>query len=190
MTKSKLFETLLPDIRLGIQDAIEHCSNNVMGIVGDKISKKTYSEILSSFVAAFIQERCEGRIKGVECLVGKSDNDNDMVFLVNGERVPLEIKVTCSHQWRGGEFSGRECDHLMIFWDINKDGEWKTFACISNLTKNDWNSQIDSGYYGTVLHRWVLAEDKKRLDVAGSILSHHLAGKRKMVKIDYAKVRV
>ena len=64
---------------------------------------------------------------------------------------PLELKTSkTTTTWRGGEFSKRESDFLLIAWD-EIDGEFHWFACFTHLKESDWKSSQSSSYYATTI---------------------------------------
>lgn len=177
ITARSLLKSISTTIKHSILSAFDYYEKS-LGMID--LSKKIKSEILSQLIGQKIKEIIENQVPNHTVYVGKSDNDNDIKIIRTGDisvgdvvSIPLEIKVTCSSMWRGGEFSMRECNHLMVYWN-NKNGKTEIFACICNLKKEDWNSQIDIGYYAPTLHRWELAQDNRRIDIIGTISDYYL----------------
>ncbi len=64
---------------------------------------------------------------------------------------PLEIKTSrTTTTWRGGEFSKRDSDYLLIAWD-EEDSAFKWFVCWTHLKEIDWKSSKSSSYYATTI---------------------------------------
>lgn len=180
MNASEFFNKNKSIIRDAIKSAVNYHQEQI-GWLG--LGKKINSEILSKILGKKIKEYLENNLKNIVVCEGKSDNDYDTIIVQRGESlnsgnrsIPLEIKVTSAAKWRGGEFSMRECHHLMVYWDYDEQCTIiKVYACISNLTKKDWDSNIKRGYYAPYLHRWKLATDKRRIDIVGNILGFCLS---------------
>lgn len=77
----------------------------------------------------------------------KTDNEPDLYI----DNQPLELKTSkTTTTWRGGEFSKRESNYLLIAWDeLNDMFQW--FVCFSYLTEDDWKSSTSSNYYATTI---------------------------------------
>ena len=168
--------------------------NNFECSLGFEKSKKIESEWLSHNFAKQIKlyiEQCPLIKEKIGISVGKSDNDVDIYFyfLDDSKDYPLEIKVTCSNNWRGGEFSKRESDHLMIYWSRIED-KVKLFACITYLDKNDWVSSMQKGkrYYAPNVYRHTLATKTDRVDIIGKITKYTVSGIRNNVTIDFLDI--
>lgn len=187
MKPNELFIKIQEDLAQSIKDAAKHCYENIICL---NVPLKTSSELMSYFIGHFIQTTIEKKYPDIKVLVGKSDNDHDVVLVVNGKKIPLEIKVTCSTQWRGGEFSHRDCDYLMVNWKFNeKTEEFKMFACISNLDKSNWTSNIHNGYYATSLHKMELAQDENRIDVLGGMPEWKIVNGKKYVTMESEQIK-
>ena len=105
------------------------------------ISTKLKSELISNILEASFQIVID------EVQAPLSDNAPDL--LVGG--IPLEIKTartTCV--WRGGEFSKRESDYLMVSYDDSGD-ELKWFFLYTYLMESDWKSSGSGNYYATTI---------------------------------------
>jgi hypothetical protein len=64
---------------------------------------------------------------------------------------PLELKTSkTTTTWRGGEFSKRDSDYLLIAWDEENDA-FKWFVCWTHLSEADWKSSKSSSYYATTI---------------------------------------
>lgn len=107
--------------------------------IGARMSAKLRSEILS----AFLEVNFERYVPGAAA--GYGDNEAD-VYL---KGTPLEIKTAFkARQWRGGEYSKRKGDFLLVSWDWTEHGVvW--FAVHSLLTASDWVSSGSANYYAT-----------------------------------------
>lgn len=77
----------------------------------------------------------------------KMDSEPDLII----DTKPLELKTSkTTTTWRGGEFSKRESDYLLIAWNEIK-GEFKWFVCYTYLKESDWKSSQSSSYYATTI---------------------------------------
>jgi len=64
---------------------------------------------------------------------------------------PLELKTSkTTTTWRGGEFSKRDSDYLLIAWD-EENNAFKWFVCWTHLKEIDWKSSKSSSYYATTI---------------------------------------
>jgi len=65
--------------------------------------------------------------------------------------VPLEIKTAKTvGVWRGGEYSKRESDYLLVSYDDSGE-DMKWFVFFVNLKKGDWVSSGSTSYYATTI---------------------------------------
>jgi hypothetical protein len=63
----------------------------------------------------------------------------------------LEIKTAkTTHVWRGGEFSKRESDYLMVSYD-DSGTDLKWFFLHTYLLESDWKSSGSGNYYATTV---------------------------------------
>jgi len=109
-------------------------------------SNKNLSEIIGKI---FEKEIAEYLSKATDYLVvnAKSDQDPDLRFIKNGEdKKFIEIKVTSTdNAWTGGEFSKRPFDYLLISWEKSFENY---FIAYTHLEKEEWESNIEKGFYG------------------------------------------
>jgi hypothetical protein len=111
---------------------------------GNPMTKKQLSECISGVIESKMVE--VGYDHGIRIEAPKIDSEPDLLL----QNTPLEIKTTCTSQWRGGECSKRNSDYLMISYDI-KDGEFYWFVLYKFLKKDDWVSNIANNYYATTI---------------------------------------
>jgi hypothetical protein len=105
------------------------------------LSTKLKSELISNMLEASFSSI----IPGVKSPF--SDNEPDLWVM----EIPLEIKTAkTSHVWRGGEFSKRESDYLMVSYDDSGD-ELKWFFLYTYLMESDWKSSGSGNYYATTI---------------------------------------
>lgn len=106
----------------------------------DSLSTKLKSELISNML--------EASFANVPDIVAPfSDSEPDL--WVDGRA--LEIKTARTpHTWRGGEYSKRESDYLMVSYDDSDDG-WKWFVLHTYLKESDWKSSGSSSYYATTI---------------------------------------
>jgi len=136
----------------------------------DKLSTKLKSELLSNMV----ESTFEDTIKGV--FAPTKDSEADLQFL----NKPLEIKTTATtDSWRGGEFSKRPGDYLMVGWE-EIDGELRLFMLLTYLTKQDWISSGSNNYYATSITLTKIVESLSYHILKGDIVKKRV--KTHMVK--------
>ena len=107
----------------------------------ESFSTKLKSELISNIV----ETSFESIVPNI--VAPKMDSEPDLI--VDGK--PLELKTSkTTTTWRGGEFSKRESDYLLIAWNEIK-GEFKWFVCYTYLKESDWKSSQSSSYYATTI---------------------------------------
>ena len=63
----------------------------------------------------------------------------------------MEIKTAKTvGVWRGGEYSKRESDYLLVSYDDSGE-DMKWFVFFVNLKKGDWTSSGSNSYYATTI---------------------------------------
>lgn len=77
----------------------------------------------------------------------KKDDEPDLYL--NGESLEIKTAKT-THLWRGGEYSKRNGNFLLISWN-EVDGELRWFALFTYLNESDWKSSTSSNYYATTI---------------------------------------
>jgi hypothetical protein len=106
----------------------------------DSFSTKLKSELISS-----VWETSFSLLPNV--IAPKIDNLPDLYM----DDLPLELKTSkTTTTWRGGEFSKRESNYLLIAWD-EVNGFFKWFVCFTYLTEDDWKSSTSNNYYATTI---------------------------------------
>lgn len=103
------------------------------------LSNKLKSELISNLVETCYTEVVPSSRRG------RGDHEADIYV----DDQPLEIK-TCynGRSWRGGAFSKRSSDYLMVGWkDIGNTIE--LFALSVNLLESDWKGGNVGNYYAT-----------------------------------------
>lgn len=112
----------------------------------DKNKVNLSNKLISELVGKVFEAQCTDiftKKLGYEVKREMSDSDPDL-FFIKIER-PLEVKLTSTKTgWRGGEFSKRPFDYLLVSWGGDFD---EYFICLVRLTKKDWHSNIARGYY-------------------------------------------
>jgi hypothetical protein len=105
------------------------------------LSTKLKSELISNMLEASFAKVVPDVISPF------SDNEPDLWVMGN----PLEIKTAkTTYVWRGGEFSKRESDYLMVSYDDSGD-EMKWFFLHTYLLESDWKSSGSGNYYATTI---------------------------------------
>lgn len=177
-------------ILFNLGPAIPSAFKELLEIIEDKfptIPEKLKSELLSNGVCVSISNQMKQNpslSSFVKVSVGKSDNDVDLLFTntTTSETYKLEVKVGKNATWRGGEFSKRESDHLMISWSQNGIAV-KLYACVLFLKKEDWHSNMAKGYYAPTFYKKDLARED-RIDLIGEYKGWYKTNTRTFVKID------
>ena len=107
----------------------------------DSLSTKLKSELISNMLEASFS-------KVVPDVVSPfSDGEPDLWVKGNA----LEIKTAkTTHTWRGGEFSKRESDYLLVSYDDSGD-DLKWFFLHTYLMESDWKSSGSDSYYATTI---------------------------------------
>jgi len=142
-----------------------------MGNGFNKLSTKLKSELLSNLVETSTEETISGAIAPTK------DYMPDLVMV----NKPLEIKATAtSDAWRGGEFSKRPGDYVMVGWEEVK-GKLKLFILHTFLTKEDWTSSNSDNYYATTISLTEIVENVKYSILKGGLLKKRI--KTHMVKV-------
>jgi hypothetical protein len=182
MDLNTLKARVVKDSKVCVADAFDFYKSNLIdnGIV---LTNKIISEIISQFIGHQYLSYFADNVPDIAVLAGKSDNDTDVVFVSGDTEYKLEIKVTCSGAWRGGEFSTRHgVDHLMVQWAYKND-DFHIYASIANLHQDDWASAIDRGYYAPSCSKMTLAKKYDRVDIIGNISDFHTKNNRNFVTL-------
>ena len=145
-------------IRLWINDVVGEATNRFYTFRGlvdyDSLSTKLKSELISNILEASFAKVVP------QCISPRLDSEPDLV--VGG--IPLEIKTSkTTHIWRGGEYSKRASDYLLVSYD-DSGGGIKWFFMWTSLLKGDWKSSSSGSYYATTIDLdWVM--DNKDYDI-------------------------
>jgi hypothetical protein len=108
-----------------------------------------YSTISTKLKSELISNILEASFQSVVSDITAPFSDNEPDLYVKG--IPLEIKTaktTCV--WRGGEYSKRESDYLMVSYDDSGD-VMKWFFLYTYLMESDWKSSGSGNYYATTI---------------------------------------
>jgi hypothetical protein len=126
----------------------------------DSLSTKLKSELISSILETAFASVVPNVISP------KLDREPDL--RVFGE--PLEIKTSkTTYVWRGGEFSKRESDYLLVSYDDSED-TLKWFMIHTHLLESDWKSSVSDSYYATTIDLNYVLENKDHQILIGSLL--------------------
>jgi hypothetical protein len=107
----------------------------------DSLSTKLKSELISNMLEASFSKVVPHVISPF------TDGEPDLYVMGN----PLEIKTSkTTHLWRGGEFSKRESDYLLVSYDDSGE-DLKWFFIHTYLMESDWKSSGSSSYYATTI---------------------------------------
>jgi len=140
--KSTLEQLILPTLK-----EVTTGMNRIMKVHGEEgnpMTKKQLSECISGVIESKMVT-VASRL-GINITAPKVDSEPDLIV----DSVPLEIKTTSGKSWRGGEYSKRSSDYLMVVYDIN-DNEFSWFALHKYLNEEDWISSTSGNYYATTI---------------------------------------
>jgi len=125
--------------------AVENGIHKIMRVhneEGNPMTKKQLSECISGVIESKMVIVASSL--GIVIEAPKVDSEPDIKLEYN----PLEIKTTAGSEWRGGEFSKRASDYLMVKYDLI-DGEFYWFVMHKYLEEKDWISSKSKKYYAT-----------------------------------------
>jgi hypothetical protein len=115
------------------------------------LSTKLKSELISNMLEASFSKVVPDVISPF------SDGEPDLY--VKG--TTLEIKTAkTTHIWRGGEFSKRESDYLLVSYDDSGD-DLTWFFIHTYLMESDWKSSVSDSYYATTIDLNYVMESKE-----------------------------
>jgi hypothetical protein len=115
-------------------------------LFADKLGARMSAKLRSEIISALLENNMERYIPHARA--GTSDREAD-VYIQN---VPLEIKTAFNaRDWRGGEYSKRRGDFLLISWTVTTTNELAWFAVHTLLTEQDWKSSGSQNYYATTV---------------------------------------
>ena len=134
----KLLENHLSDV---ISEANNRIQTFKSVVEYSTLSTKLKSELISNMLEASFAKVVP------DVIAPFSDNEPDLWVV----KTPLEIKTAkTTHVWRGGEYSKRESDYLMVSYDDSGD-EMKWFFLHTYLLESDWKSSGSGNYYATTI---------------------------------------
>ena len=128
------FETVLRNTKRDFEELMRIYEN--FGLVK---SKKQLSEDLSGLMETNLERHYGGTAP-------KSDKDPDFIL---EDGTAIEIKCTSTENWRGGTFSKRAGEYVLVTWEINKSNELLMFVCGTYLEESDWAGSGSENYYAT-----------------------------------------
>ena len=111
---------------------------------GNPMTKKQLSECISGVIESKMVK--VGSSLGITIEAPKIDSEPDIII----DYKPLEIKTSSGREWRGGEYSKRGSDYLMVNYDII-DGDFYWFVIHKHLEEKDWKSSKSKNYYATTI---------------------------------------
>lgn len=110
----------------------------------DKLGGRMGPKLQSEIISALLENAMVKHIPN--CRGGAGDHEAD-VYIRN---VPLELKTSrASREWRGGEFSKRSGDFLLVSWNVTDSLVWN--AIHVQLQSSDWKSAQSANYYATAI---------------------------------------
>ena len=134
---------------------------------------------LSEDISALFETAMENLYEDVEA--PKKDSEPDL--RKNGKGV--ELKTTEGEQWRGGEYSKRPSQYLLISWDL-VDQDLKFFVASLYLEEEDWKTSTSDKYYATIFGKKEIIsriENQKNVDILSGEVYTYNRGKQKCIKV-------
>ena len=108
----------------------------------DELGAKSQSEAISKILELSFRDVVPN------ARTGRGDHEADVYI----NEIPLELKTSrASRSWRGGEYSKRSGDFLLISWNVDSDGNIVWFVIHVILEKDDWTSSVSKNYYATTI---------------------------------------
>jgi len=177
--KPYMNEYVADDI-LKMASAKMHALEKVFDV--ERLSTKLVSELISNAIEESAAEVLTEHT-GENWDNAKSDRDAD-VFCKRTED-KLEIKTTCGDTWRGGEFSRRPGDYLLVKWE-SFDKFYVTFL---TMEESEWKSSGCGNYYATSFGKKELAGRDDRLDLIGELTINSLKNNGEARKVPIIKLK-
>lgn len=132
-----MYDIILPHIRPIVASASKD-----FALFKDKLGARMSAKLQSEIMSALLENAIAKYVPNARC--GAGDHEADVY--VDG--VPLEIKTAFrARSWRGGEYSKRSGDFLLVSWDMQDTPSW----CVlhATLSADDWQSSGSANYYAT-----------------------------------------
>lgn len=135
------FETVLRNTKEDFQKL-----KNIYEDFGLVKSPKQLSEDLSGIMETNFERHYGGTSP-------KSDHEPDFIL---EDGTPIEIKCTSGENWRGGTFSKRAGEYILVSWELNDSNELSMFVCGTYLEESDWVVSKSKNYYATSMTKKAL----------------------------------
>jgi hypothetical protein len=133
-------------------------------LFADKLGARMSAKLRSEIISALLENSMEKHIP--KARAGAGDHEAD-VYIRN---VPLELKTAFhAREWRGGEYSKRRGDFLLISWTATADNELNWFAVHTLLTEQDWKSSGSKNYYATSVTLDAVLENAQSTVIVGGV---------------------
>lgn len=113
-------------------------------LFADKLGARMSAKLRSEIISALLEINMERYVPGA--VAGKGDHEADVY--ING--MPLELKTAFNaREWRGGEYSKRHGNFLLVSWKSTEQNDIEWFALHAMLSEQDWKSSTSANYYAT-----------------------------------------
>ncbi len=133
-------------------------------LFADKLGARMSAKLRSEIISALLENSMEKYIPMARA--GAGDHEADVYI----DGVPLELKTAFNaRQWRGGEYSKRRGDFLLISWTATTDNELNWFAVHTRLTEQDWQSSGSKNYYATTVTLDAVLQSKSSSVLVGGV---------------------
>lgn len=127
-----------------------------------------YKSLSTKLKSELISNMLEASFSSVAPDTESPFSDNQPDLLIMG--MPLEIKTSkTTHVWRGGEYSKRPSNYLLVSYDDNFD-DLKWFVLYTELFESDWKSSISKNYYATTIDLNDIVNRKPHQILVGDLL--------------------
>ncbi len=130
------FETVLRNTKRDFEELMRIYEN--FGLVK---SPKQLSEDLSGLMETNFERHYGGTAP-------KSDHEPDFIL---EDGTAIEIKCTSTENCRGGTFSKRAGEYILVTWELNESNELLMFVCGTYLEESDWVVSKSKKYYATTM---------------------------------------
>lgn len=138
-------------------------------------TKKQLSEDISALFETAMEDVYENVV------APKKDSEPDLYK----DGKAIEVKTTEGESWRGGEYSKRPSQYLLISWDLVYQ-DLKFFVANLYLKEEDWKTSKSDKYYATTFSKKEIIsriENQKDVDILSGEIYAYSRGKQKCIKV-------
>jgi len=137
-----------------VSDLIKNNINEILSTAGndfvlfqEKLGSRMSAKLQSEIISALVENSFAKVISSAR--MGNGDREADIYI----NDIPVELKTSRkSREWRGGEFSKRSGNFLLISWDVSKNtNKVQWFVLHGLLEESDWKTSKSKNYYATTI---------------------------------------